>query len=78
MIRVSTINSFSSDTTWTAPAGVTRVLLVPDGGSGGTVLTVVPNMTYSVIVQTLPATFGSLFTWKTNTSNGNFKLMWVE
>ena len=74
-------------TSWTAPAGVTQVqiTILPTSGSGtksvGNILTVVPNTTYTITINSSSYvlnnsnTFGSLFTW---TGSNAIQLNWVE
>lgn len=73
----STSQRFTSNGTWTAPAGVTKVIVIPDGGVG-TLLTVVPNTTYSITAATSPGSFGSLYNFKTNTSTAALTIVWMD
>ncbi len=76
-MRLATNQRFTSDTNWTAPAGITQVLVIPDGGVGS-LITVVPNTTYSIVSATAPGSFGSLYSFKTASSTGYFTLIWMD
>lgn len=68
---------FTSNTTWVAPAGVTQITCVPDGGVG-VAIDVVPNTSYSIIAATSPGSFGSLFSYKFAPATGYFTIFWIE
>ena len=76
-MRYSTSQRFTTNTTWTCPAGVTTVLVVPDGGPAVPV-TVVPNTTYSITAASVPASFGSLFQYRYALTTGYFTLIWMD
>lgn len=75
-MRLTTTATFptTGTTSWTAPAGVTTIIITPgrsSTGTGlatggvGTVLTVVPNTTYTIVIgsgtATNPSTFGAIY-----------------
>ena len=76
-MRYTTSQRFTTNTTWTAPAGVTRVIIVPDGGTG-VVVAVVPNTSYAVTAATSPGALGSLFQYKYTAATGYFTLIWMD
>lgn len=76
MIR-STTRRFTTNGSWVAPAGVTNVLVVPDGGVG-LLISVTPNTSYAIVAATAPGSFGSLLQFKTNSSTGYLTLFWMD
>lgn len=76
-MKLSTSLRFTSNTSWVAPAGVTRVLAVPDDGVG-VLLTVVPNTSYAVVAASSPGSLGSLYAYKTNATTGYITLVWMD
>ena len=82
--------NFADDVTvtssWTAPAGVTEIMLQPCNSSGNAIsspkiVTVTPNTTYTITINNSSFalnnanTFGALFSW---TGSGYIQLQWVE
>jgi hypothetical protein len=73
--------------TWTAPAGVTEIIVVPGYSpydlriSSGRTISVTPNTTYSLTVNSSafainnPNSFGSVFYWS---GSGTLYIAWVE
>lgn len=80
----TTAKRITSTQTWTAPAGVTSIMIAPDYliTGVGTILTVVPNTSYSITVSNALSTFGSLYQFRTydvDTSTGQyFWILWTE
>lgn len=85
---MSRITSRVYNSSWTAPAGVTQVLIQPCDSTGAnlystcpTPVTVVPNTNYVITINSAstvfnnPNTFGSLFNW---TGTGYIKIIFVE
>lgn len=69
-MRLQTQVTFTTNSTWTCPAGVTNIIITPGVNSYnavGSVIVVVPNTTYSIVVggkSTLtPSTFGTLYSF---------------
>lgn len=82
--------TFTSNGTWTAPAGVTQVILVPNlvsgsyfGGmaTGGFAMSVTPNTTYAITAQTsvgptqYSCSFGAFYTVK---GPATLTVLWQE
>ncbi len=63
-MKLLTSKGFSSSGSWTAPAGVTSVILTGPFGAG-TSVAVVPATTYTVVIGSIgtltPTSFGSLY-----------------
>jgi hypothetical protein len=84
MSRIATQTSNSS---WTCPAGVTEVTLMPSDSSAVPtglpvrVVTVTPNTTYTITINSTTYslgsanTFGSLYSWSAST---HLTMIWVE
>jgi hypothetical protein len=88
MQRQTTITRTNSQS-WTAPAGVTRIVVIPQGFTSNadaaaippTILTVVPNTSYLVTISTSwPSsvaslnTLGGIYSWTGGSSSGGAKL----
>lgn len=83
---MSKITTTITNANWTAPAGITEVLIMPCDSSGVTAvspqpITVVPNTTYTITINSStyvfgnPNTFGSLYTWS---GSGYLSIIFVE
>jgi len=89
--RITSTTRFNSQS-WTAPAGVTSVLLIPITNAGapvgpGELVIVVPNTSYVVTMNdtwtsssTGQNTFGSVYGWTGGTlsNNDGILISWVE